>query len=76
MAKHKCKLNDDLEALTREYMEKTDTDLDTVINAALRAYLLKKMKKSEITRVLSESDATEGRIDQFLNASFDQWIEG
>ena len=44
MAKHKCKLNDDLEALTREYMEKTDTDLDTVINAALRAYLLKKMK--------------------------------
>lgn len=75
MAKYRCDLDDDIDALSQKFQEKYDTNFNSLVNAALKDYLIKKLTKSEIKDTLNSVDKTEYRFDNFLNSNYSGWME-
>lgn len=72
----KCRLNDQLEYLLKDYLDQEGLERDAVVNQAVKEYLIKKMGKKEIARLLKE-EATEENysLERLLDTNFDSWLE-
>lgn len=72
----KCRLNDQLEYLLKDYLNQEGLKRDAVINQAVKEYLIKKMGKKEIARLLKEEAAEENySLERLLDTNFDSWLE-
>lgn len=72
----KCRLNDQLEYLLKDYLNQEGLERDAVINQAVKEYLIKKMGKKEIARLLKEEAAEENySLERLLDTNFDSWLE-
>lgn len=72
----KCRLNDQLEYLLKDYLNQEGLERDAVINQAVKEYLIKKMGKKEIARLLKEEAAEENySLERLLGTNFDSWLE-
>lgn len=72
----KCRLNDQLEYLLKDYLDQEGLKRDAVVNQAVKEYLIKKMGKKEIARLLKEEAAEENySLERLLGTNFDSWLE-
>lgn len=72
----KCRLNDQLEYLLKDYLDQEGLKRDAVVNQAVKEYLIKKMGKKEIARLLKEEAAEENySLERLLDTNFDSWLE-
>ena len=72
----KYRLNDQLEYLLKDYLDQEGLKRDAVVNQAVKEYLIKKMGKKEIARLLKEEAAEENySLERLLGTNFDSWLE-
>ena len=72
----KYRLNDQLEYLLKDYLDQEGLERDAVVNQAIKEYLIKKMGKKEIARLLKEEAAKENySLERLLDTNFDSWLE-
>lgn len=72
----KYRLNDQLEYLLKDYLDQEGLERDAVVNQAIKEYLIKKMGKKEIARLLKEEAAEENySLERLLDTNFDSWLE-
>lgn len=72
----KYRLNDQLEYLLKDYLDQEGLERDAVVNQAIKEYLIKKMGKKEIARLLKEEAAEENyNLERLLGTNFDSWLE-